>query len=210
MNIVLFWLFPFIRKCIIHALYLLCCVLSAYLSGRHSLWNIIYRASVYCIPKRNDRPLAEDLSESRLFTLETVAEWKYAGQSAIYHCCTPHRKVLHHQQWCYKQTCPLLHVCGFFCFEYWRRPVCLQQHNMSETHPWRVCFTQRKLLVTFNHGRGLLAGGLSALHYRPILLQRMYSTAAGDRVAHITCRPLINQTRAPSQQWPTAVQTAIS
>ena len=66
-------------------------------------------------------------------------------------------------------------------------------------------FRQRKLAVTFNHGCSLLAGGLSALHYRPILLQRMYSTAAGDRGAHITCRPLITQTRASSEPRPSAV-----
>lgn len=76
-------------------MFCICCAVCCqqYLSGRHALWNTIYRASVYCIPKRNDRPLAKDLSESRLFTLETVAEWKYAGQSAIYHCCAPHRKI---------------------------------------------------------------------------------------------------------------------
>lgn len=198
MNIVLFWLFPFISTCIIHVLYLLCCVLSAYLEA---LWNIIYRASVYCIPKRNDRPLAEDLSESRLFTLETIAEWKSAGQSTIYHfCTTAHRKILHHQHWDYKQTCPLLHFCGFFCLhsEYRYRSAGLQRRSISVTHLWWVRFTRRKLLATFNHGCSLLAGGLSALHYRPILLQRMYSAASADRVAHITCRPLINQTRALS------------
>lgn len=73
--------FSFISKCIIYVLYLFCCLLSAYLSEGHALWNIIYRGSVYCVPKRNDRPLAKDLSESRLFTLETVTEWKYPGQS---------------------------------------------------------------------------------------------------------------------------------
>lgn len=52
--------------------------------------------------------------------------------------------------------------------------------------------------MTFNHGHGLLAGGLSALHYRPILL-RMYSTPPGDRYTHSTSRPLINQTSASSQ-----------
>lgn len=70
-----------------------------------------------------------------------------------------------------------------------------------------VLFLQMEILVTFNHGCGLLAGGLSALHYRAILLQRMYCAAAGARDAHITCRPLINQTRASSRQWPSAVQT---
>lgn len=81
LNVVLFWLFSFVTKCIIHFLYLLWCVMSAYLSGRHALWNLCYRASVYCTPKRDDRPLAKHLSESRLFTLEAVAEWKYARQS---------------------------------------------------------------------------------------------------------------------------------
>lgn len=74
-------------------------VLSANLSGRHVPWNLIYRANVYCIPKRNDRPLAKDLFESRLLTLETVSEWKFAGQSTIHHCCILHRQILHHQGW---------------------------------------------------------------------------------------------------------------
>lgn len=122
------WIFIFfsiISKCIIHVLYLLCCVLSAYLSGRRVPWNIIYRASVYCIPKRNDGPLAKDLPGSRLFTLETVAGWKYARQSTIYHCCTPHREILHHQHWDYKQTRLLLHLCGFCLHSIWiQRQTC--------------------------------------------------------------------------------------
>lgn len=179
--------------------------------------NIIYRGSVYCVPKRNDRPLAKDLSESRLFTLETVTEWKYAGHSKfITVALLRKRKILHHQHWDYKQTCPLQHL-WFLLFALHLntntkegctvlQPVDSLQH-VSVTHPWLIRFRQRNL-VTFNHGSSLLAGGPSALHYRSILLQRVCSTAAG--ATHITWRTLINQTRASFQQWPSAVQDTIS
>ena len=116
MNIVLFCLFSFISECIIHVLYLLCCVLSAYLSGRRALWNIIYRASVYCTPKRNDRPLAEDLSESRLFHLwDSRLNENMLGE-AQFITVAPHRKILHHQHWDYKQ--PALSA-AFLLFALW-------------------------------------------------------------------------------------------
>lgn len=152
---------------------------------------------------RNDRPLAKDLPESRLFTLETVPGWKYAPQSAIHLCCNPHREILHHQHWDYSQTALLLHSSGW-CVNPQAQTCGFTAAGHSVTHRW--CFNQRKLLVTFYHGFGLLAGGLRALHYRLILHKRIYPPAAGEQVTHITCRPLINQTRASSRQRPSAVQ----
>lgn len=90
--------FPFHLLSALFMFYFCCAVCCQHIcqENMHSE-KIIYRASVNCIPKRNDGPLAKDLSESRLFTSETVAESKYAGQSTIYHCYTPYRKILHHQ-----------------------------------------------------------------------------------------------------------------
>lgn len=116
----LIWTF---RLSLVIALFMLyiCCagVVSVFV---RKTCTLKYDLQSYCIPKRNDRPLAKDLSESRLFSSEIVAEWEYAGQSTIYHCSAPHRKILHHQYWDYKQACSLLHFCCFFClYSVWKQ-----------------------------------------------------------------------------------------
>ncbi len=122
------------------------------------------------------------LVKAQFVTVVLLTEWSFIIGTVI---------INKHVFYCIPVVSP---VCTRSAYRY--RPVGLQQHNFWWAHLW--CFSQRKLLVTFNHGCGLLAGGLSVLHYEAILLQRMHSSATEDQVAHITCRPLINQTRALS------------
>lgn len=190
MNIVLFWLFPFISKCIIHVLYLLCRVVSIFVRETCTLkYNLQSQCLLYS--QKEWQAISKGFVWIQTFHLGDRGCLKMCWSK--HDLSLLHGKILHHQRWddTSYYWIPLLvfawiqmQTCGFTAARF---------SNTSAT---------RKLLVTFNHGCGLRAGGLSALHYRPILLQRMYSTAAGGRVAHITCRPLINQTRASSQRWP--------
>lgn len=125
------------------------------------------RASVCGIPKSNDRPLAKDLPESRLFTLETVGAWKHAIQSTIYHRCNPHREILHHRhEGCTSAKQDLGFVLG-------SKLMPTRTCRFAEKHKENICDVSvgGNLSVVFNHGRGLQAGGSRTLHYRPIPLR---------------------------------------
>lgn len=157
------------------------------------------RASVCSIPKRVDRPLAKDLPESRLFTLETVGAWKHAIQKHnLSPSQSPQRDPSSSPWRLYMgqtRTCFRLQV-GVDT----NLRVCREAHHFRRSSVmFQSVETSQWLLITDAICRQVVRGpfitgrSLSGEHSPP--------PAAGDQVSHVTCSPLINQTRASSQQW---------
>lgn len=202
-----------------HVLYLWRCVLSAYLSDRRASWNTIYKASVCCFPRRNDGPLAKDLPKSRLFITETATEWKYAGQSKS---LLMKRYAITNTEFI-SNTCPSLHFCDGcvhsegISASRWRdvlQPVALL-HLRSITNSQRLTFnTCDESVWVRGNSRWLLIMAVVPWQvvWVPFITGWSFSresTSPGGRDAHFTFRPLINSTRASSQQWPSVVQSTI-